>query len=213
LFVAFGGGAAAYASGLIPGSKIKNHSIAAKKLTKKAIKQLKGNRGPRGATGPAGPAGPTGATGPQGPQGIQGPIGPSSATSDYENSSGLFLSTSQTIATKALSAGSYIVMGNSTMYNSADTSNQMVCRLVDSVAGELDRNYVSTSAGTVPQTDMSLIGPLTTNGSTVTITCNSDVNTDTEAFYTHLVAIKVGSVSGTLGHHTNTKSLSPQVGK
>ena len=50
LFVAFGGGAAAYASGLISGSKIKNHSIATKKLTKKAIKQL---HGARGKTGPA----------------------------------------------------------------------------------------------------------------------------------------------------------------
>jgi hypothetical protein len=66
LFIAFGGGAAAYASGLINGSKIKNHSIATKKLTKKAIKQL---HGAKGATGPAGPAGAPGATGPQGPGG------------------------------------------------------------------------------------------------------------------------------------------------
>jgi hypothetical protein len=41
LFVALGGGAAAYASGLISGSQIKNHSIAEKKLTKKAIKALR----------------------------------------------------------------------------------------------------------------------------------------------------------------------------
>jgi hypothetical protein len=64
LFVALGGGA--YASGLINGSQIKNHSIAKKKLTKKAIKQLKGNRGP---AGPPGAAGAPGATGPQGPGG------------------------------------------------------------------------------------------------------------------------------------------------
>jgi hypothetical protein len=69
LFVAFGGGAAAYASGLISGSKIKNHSIATKKLTKKAIKQLHGARGKTGPAGPAGPAGAPGATGPQGPGG------------------------------------------------------------------------------------------------------------------------------------------------
>jgi len=48
LFVAFGGGAAAYASGLIPGSQIKNHSIPAKKLTASAIKSLHGARGPAG---------------------------------------------------------------------------------------------------------------------------------------------------------------------
>jgi len=49
LFVAFGGGAAAYASGLISGSQIKNHSIPEKKLTKKAIKAL-GPSGSNGAT-------------------------------------------------------------------------------------------------------------------------------------------------------------------
>jgi hypothetical protein len=71
LFVALGGGAA-WASGLINGSQIKNHSISTKKLTKKAIKQL---HGARGARGPAGPAGATGATGPQGPAGATGAPG------------------------------------------------------------------------------------------------------------------------------------------
>jgi|1185.fasta_scaffold1327294_1 hypothetical protein len=58
LFVALGGGA--YASGLISGSHIKNHSIAAKKLTKRAVRTLHGRRGPRGPVGEAGPAGPAG---------------------------------------------------------------------------------------------------------------------------------------------------------
>ena len=73
LFVALAGGATAYASGLISGSQIKNHSIAAKKLTKSAIKSLSGKRGP------AGPTGATGATGPQGAQGTQGPKGDTGA--------------------------------------------------------------------------------------------------------------------------------------
>ena len=64
LFVALGGGAAAYASGLISGSQIKNHSIAEKKLTQSAITALRGQRGARG------PAGPTGATGAQGIPGV-----------------------------------------------------------------------------------------------------------------------------------------------
>ncbi len=46
LFVAIGGETAAYASELINGSQIKNHSIAAKKLTNSAIKSLRGQRGP-----------------------------------------------------------------------------------------------------------------------------------------------------------------------
>jgi len=73
LFVALGGGAA-WASGLISGSQIKNHSIAKIKLTKKAISQL---HGARGARGPRGATGATGATGAQGVQGPMGPAGPS----------------------------------------------------------------------------------------------------------------------------------------
>ena len=58
LFVSLGSGA--WASGLISGSNIRNHSIAAKKLTKGAKKALRGPRGPRGPQGVAGPAGPAG---------------------------------------------------------------------------------------------------------------------------------------------------------
>jgi hypothetical protein len=47
LFIALGGGTLAYASGLISGSRIKNHSISEKKLTRKAIKAL----GPQGSNG------------------------------------------------------------------------------------------------------------------------------------------------------------------
>jgi hypothetical protein len=76
LFVAVGGGTAAYASGLISGSQIKNNSIPAKKLTKAAIKSLRGQRGPRGATGATGAQGAQGIQGTQGIQGVQGPPGP-----------------------------------------------------------------------------------------------------------------------------------------
>ncbi len=72
LFVALGGGAA-WASGLIRGSLIKNHSIPAKKLTRSALRSLHGKRGKTGPTGPTGPAGPPGATG------ERGPIGPSNS--------------------------------------------------------------------------------------------------------------------------------------
>jgi hypothetical protein len=71
LFLALGGGAA-WASGLISGKQIVDHSIPEGKLTAKAIKSLHGTpgpAGPRGATGPRGPQGAKGDTGPQGPQG------------------------------------------------------------------------------------------------------------------------------------------------
>lgn len=57
LFVAFSGGAAAYANGLISGSHIKNHSISEKKLTRKAIKAL-GAQGSNGAAATQVIAGP-----------------------------------------------------------------------------------------------------------------------------------------------------------
>lgn len=66
LFIAVGGGTAAYASGLINGSQIKNHSIAAKKLTNSAVKSLRGKRGPAGAQGTPGAPGAPGAPGPGG---------------------------------------------------------------------------------------------------------------------------------------------------
>jgi hypothetical protein len=72
LFFAFGGGALAYASGLIPGSRIKNHSIPAKKLTKSAVKSQRGLRGP---AGPKGDGGPRSAKGDTGRKGAQGPGG------------------------------------------------------------------------------------------------------------------------------------------
>jgi hypothetical protein len=72
LFVALGG--TAYASGLISGKQIRNHTIAKKKLTTAAIKSLRGQRGPQG------PQGLKGATGPTGLQGVQGPAGPITGT-------------------------------------------------------------------------------------------------------------------------------------
>jgi hypothetical protein len=57
LVVALGGGTAAYASGLISGSQIKNHSIPARKLTKSAITSLRGRRGAQGPAGQQGPGG------------------------------------------------------------------------------------------------------------------------------------------------------------
>jgi hypothetical protein len=67
LFVALGSGAA-LASGLISGKKLKNHTVAEKKLTKSAVKALRGQRGLRGL---------------QGEKGDTGAPGPSSATSAY----------------------------------------------------------------------------------------------------------------------------------
>jgi hypothetical protein len=187
LFVALGGGAA-LASGLISGTRIVNHSIAEKKLTAAAIKALRGQRGP---AGPQGPEGASGAQGIPGPKGDTGATGPSSATSSFQAST-TFGTTFVTIASLTLGAGSYLVTGNTIVIDgSAATA---ACTLDDSIAGTIDFGSTSTDAAT-PRASLSLLAPLVTNGSTIKIDCASSDSNDS-AIETHLVAIKLGSVSG-----------------
>jgi hypothetical protein len=97
------------------------------------------------------------------------------------------------------------------LYNTVNADNNIVCGLDDSAAGDFSLTYTSTDSTTTHQTTLSLVGPLTTSGSTVTMFCSSDNDTNTSVFDTHLTAIKVGSVSGALGHFSS-KALSPRVG-
>jgi hypothetical protein len=203
LFASLGGGAVAYATGAINGALIKNHSIATKKLTKKAIKQLHGAKGATGAPGAAGAPGVAGAPGPP------GPIGPSSATSTYNTSFVNYGTTDTVVASLTLPAGSYLVQANTTISNG--TAETSVCFLTDTGAGILAQNYTATDS-TIVQNSLSITAPLTSTGSTVDIDCLSS-DTGTVAAYTHLVAIKLGSVSGTLGHHLTKKPLATRVGQ
>jgi hypothetical protein len=68
LFVGAGGGAA-WASGLISGKQIVDHSIPERKLTAGAVKALRGQRGPAGPRGRRGDAGPQGHRGDTGARG------------------------------------------------------------------------------------------------------------------------------------------------
>ena len=68
-------GSAGAASLLIDGSKLKDHSVPATKLTASAVRSLHGQRGPRGAQGIQGIQGAQGAQGIQGVQGATGPPG------------------------------------------------------------------------------------------------------------------------------------------
>ena len=198
LFVAFGGGAAAYASGLINGSQIKNHSIAAKKLTKSAIKSLHGQRGP---TGPQGATGATGATGAQGPAGI------SSAKSTYV-AGPIAYNGLTTIASMTLTAGSYVLLGNATIADGTENEDT-VCYLMNG-GTTIDQNYTATQSAGPTQSSISLMGPMTTTGGTVSVQCLSGA-ASTNAYYTHIVAMQVGAVSGTASH-TSAKSSSSVVG-
>jgi hypothetical protein len=192
LFVALGGGMAIAASGLISGTKIKNHTIAENKLTPSAVSALTGQTGP---AGPAGPAGPKGASGPAGPP------GPSHAYSAFNSSNAVVIGTSgATLDTLTVPAGSYIVMANTTVYNAA-TSDDVVCYLVAPNNAQIDLAYASFSAtaGGNGQNPISLLAPLTTTGGNVTIQCLS-ADDGTAAAYSRISAIKVGGLTGTAGH-------------
>ncbi|HEY3463217.1 MAG TPA: hypothetical protein VGK62_07205 [Gaiellaceae bacterium] len=142
LFVAFGGGAAAYATGLIPGSQIKNHSIAAKKLTRKAIRSLHGRRG---AQGPAGPAGAPGARGPAGPTGPQGPGG-KIATYDATASASPTVKTLGTFLGDTIGAACSIPAAGQAEVTLYLKTTDGSWRVDDSIA-ESDNDGASTSAG------------------------------------------------------------------
>jgi Collagen triple helix repeat (20 copies) len=188
LFVGLGGGAA-LAGGLISGTQIKNHSIPAKKLTKSALKALHGQRGSKGLAGALGPQGPQGPKGATGDTGQTGPVGPSEAFSAYGSTVALGAAFT-TIVSLPLGAGSYIVTAKTTLL--MPKMQGTGCRLTDSTAGVIDRNNVSPIMYASP----SLLAPLTTTGSTVFVECGSNED-DASAMNTHLVAIRVGSVTGT----------------
>jgi hypothetical protein len=107
----------AYASDVIQGSAIANHTIGIAKLTPKAVSQLHGARGPRGddgfdgSDGVAGPMGPAGVTG---LAGLPGGFDPAKVT--YVTGSSVYLgvypdpSYTQT-ATAMCPAGSRVVGG------------------------------------------------------------------------------------------------------
>lgn len=187
LFVALGGGVAV-ASGLISGKKIVNHSIPEKKLTAKAIKALRGQRGP---AGPQGTKGATGATGAIGPQGLQGLIGPSNAYSAYTINEVPFTTTPTAVQSLTLASGSYVVMARASLFASSPLG--AVCTLTDSKAGIIDE--ADLNMGSAVLVPLSLLAPLATSGSTISMTCSS-ASTSPVAGDPHLVAIKVGSVSG-----------------
>jgi hypothetical protein len=187
LFVALGG-EAAMASGLISGKNIKNHTIAAEKLTPSAIKALRGDRGPAGATGP------TGLTG------AQGPIGPSSAVSAYNQSTVVYGSTGigPALVSLTLPAGSYVILGKTTIADTTDNQNSN-CWLGSSfTSGIIDVTGASTAlvqpAAQVASVD--LVAPLNTTGTTISVFCQSN-ESHAQAKDSHLVAIKVGAVTGT----------------
>jgi hypothetical protein len=207
LFVALGGGAA-WASGLISGSHIKNHSIAAKKLTKQAVKSLRGHRGARGPVGPTGntgatgPTGPTGPTGDTGATGDDGPIGPSNAYTFHRDDAASIGTTDTTIATANLPAGQYAIFA--TMYIDSSPPDDAVGYTNCTLTAGGDTDTSGTNLGGQPQQvsraalSMQVSHVFAAAGSAVVTCIGEPVTTTTvTANSTKITAIKVDSVTNT----------------
>jgi hypothetical protein len=143
LFAALSWGA--IAGTLISGSQIKNHSIAAKKLTAGAIQQLRGHRGP---------AGPTGA---QGTAGASGPAGIDSVhTFSQAASYGAFGSgTSVAQATATCPTGSFVVGGSA----NANTIETPISTFAGTTTYGAVSDNSSSFAGTLTVTAICASGP------------------------------------------------------
>jgi hypothetical protein len=125
--------------------------------------------------------------------------GPSSATSTYDTTTEPVGHNTQAVITSlVLAAGSYVVEAKTTIGDNTSNTN-VSCLLVDSTAGSIDETYTSSVAPYPAQHSLSLMAPLTTTGSTVSVECDSDTAT-TIAADTHIIAIKLGSVSGAASH-------------
>jgi hypothetical protein len=183
LFVALGGTSLA-AANYINGKHIKPHSIPTDRLTKGAINTLHGAQGPRG---------PQGTQGLQGPRGDTGDIGPSNAYSGYFAPAYGVGGAYKKIVSQTLGAGSYVVAAKTSI--TMPTAQGTTCKLEDSIHGDLDQSTVGASGATNLGETVSLLAPLTTTGSLVSISCASNDPAATVAF-THIVAIKLGSVTG-----------------
>jgi hypothetical protein len=120
-----------------------------------------------GATGPQGPEGPTGANGAQGPQGPSGPAGPTGPTgpqgpsgvlstaitnvpNDVLLPSGALRGTVATI--RLLNAGTYVIGGQLSLYNSDSTNRANVSCAVEDNSGLVNG---------LPQSYLEPLGPIT----------------------------------------------------
>ncbi len=102
-----------------------------KQISPKVLKKL---RGAKGATGAAGAQGRQGSQGVPGQPGVQGPIGPSNAYSAVtEPFVNLQFPENPTVASVAVPAGSYVVIGGMEANNQTNERQKAACELVNDV--------------------------------------------------------------------------------
>ncbi len=190
LVVALSG--ASYAAVVVTGSQIKDNTVTSKDIKDKTIKSkdisadakdaLKGNTGPAGATGA------TGAT---------GPVGPSNAFSVFNDPVTLLTTTSKTVLTLSVPAGSYTASAKAIVFHTAGAGTTATCILAG--GGQFDYALVTPydSASSYAMLNNEIVFTTATT-SNVTLSCYSNGGTN-YVTWKKMTAIKVGAVSNTLG--------------
>lgn len=156
---ALGGAATAGAAQLITGKNVKDGSLEAKDLSKKARTTLKGARGPRGLRGLAGATGPRGLQGPAGPGGSPG----SNGTNGTPGASGV---AGPTIIAGSMGFPAFSVPGSSANFGS-EASAQVP---VPAGSSYTAKSFTVTKA-TAPGAGTSITVALRINGVNTALTC------------------------------------------
>jgi hypothetical protein len=180
LVVALGG--TSYAAIKITGHDIKNGTVSTKDVKNHNLRLKDFSSSAK--------AGLHGATGPAGPQGIQGASGPSNVYSVHNDDGTALTSSSKTVLSQPVPAGSYVVNSKAMLLLPTGRA-----RCVLSAVGQLDVNETDTSAD---ESSASVANQLAFTTATAT-SVNLDCTGTGALFFKKLTAIKVGSLSDTQG--------------
>lgn len=143
--------------------------------------------------------GPQGSTGAGGPMGPAGPISPSSGFTSY-NASQVAINNSgnTTVDSVVVPAGTYIVTAKTVgAISPPGAIDKTLCVLVDPSGTTVDTTQSNVDSATIALNAMTLVGPVTTTGGTITLRCQSVAGNNTHMDNSHIAAIKLGVVTGT----------------
>jgi hypothetical protein len=181
-------GSASAAKSLITGKQIKDRSIALKDLSPAARKALRGQIGPIGASGPAGIGGPTGPTGATGPSDAFSASGADIDIPDTPDPT-------TTVLHVDVPAGSYVIQAHAFLNNPTSPA-QIDCRLEAGAAVDEGRQDLDTGTFANDQEINHLLTATVTAPTTIRWKCTDGGVFDVRMFDARLVAIKVGSLTG-----------------
>jgi hypothetical protein len=148
------------------------------------------SQGPIGATGAQGPIGATGAQDPIGPTGASGI---SSAYSSSTGSSQVAASSSGTVASLTLPAGSYLVIAKTTLETSGGNAAGL-CMLMEGIATPDETDFDLVGGGY--QFPMVLMAPVTLpSQTTITFVCQNDEPSPLSSFKAVMSAVAVNQLN------------------